>query len=347
MHRPLRTTRYARHTFTLFSLLCALGFSSLGHAGIADNYPGDVGIENDPDVIFVENFEEASINALGARWEDVVGQGLMSFSADRPAGSGGSQSVLFNGEAHLYRRLAPGYDQLYLRFYAKFDPACSNVHHFVHLGGYNPTTRWPQGGAGLRPAGNERWTTGIEPYGTEWRWDFYSYWMEMRSWQTPEGLPDGRPSPYYGNAFLRAGPEASWASIGPAVVRGEWASIEVMVKMNDPVSARNGEQTLWINGQLVNHQGQTISRLGPGFPNGSWLRDKWSPNPAGTPFEGFRWRSDAALNINFLWLLHYVDTDPSCAVRFDHVVVARNYIGPIATSADTVPPAAPTNLTVQ
>src|SRR4030066_356372 len=123
MHRPLRTTRSARHTFSLFSLLCALGFSSLGHAGLAPRYPGDVGIENDPDVIFVENFEEASISALGARWEDVVGQGLMSFSNDRPAGSGGSQSVLFNGEAHLYRRLLPGYDQLYLRFYAKFDPA--------------------------------------------------------------------------------------------------------------------------------------------------------------------------------------------------------------------------------
>src|SRR4030065_436593 len=107
MHRPLRTTRYARHTFTLFSLLCALGFSSLGHAGIADNYPGDVGIENDPDVIFVENFEEASINALGARWEDVVGQGLMSFSADRPAGSGGRPSGLFTGEAHLHPRPAP------------------------------------------------------------------------------------------------------------------------------------------------------------------------------------------------------------------------------------------------
>src|SRR4030067_1791071 len=102
MHRPPRAPRYARHTFTLFSLLCALGFSSLGHAGIADNYPGDVGIENDPDVIFVENFEEASINALGARWEDVVGQGLMSFSADRPAGSGGSPCGLFHrsGEPH-------------------------------------------------------------------------------------------------------------------------------------------------------------------------------------------------------------------------------------------------------
>jgi hypothetical protein len=84
-------------------LLCAFGVSSLAHAGIADRYPGDIGIENDPEVVFVENFEEASVSALAARWEDVVGQNLMSLSADRPAGSGSSQSALFNGGAHLYR----------------------------------------------------------------------------------------------------------------------------------------------------------------------------------------------------------------------------------------------------
>ena len=125
--------------------------------------------------------------------------------------------------------------------------------------------------------------------------------------------------------------------------------------MNDPVSAWNGEQAFWVNGEKKNH-------LGPGFPRGEWIWDGFypksctptgtcnvngSPTPCCQDFEGFQWRSTSALNINFLWLLHYVDTDPSCAVHFDHVVVARSYIGPIATSADTMPPAAPSNLTVQ
>src|SRR5215469_1141304 len=39
--------------------------------GLAAKYPGDQGIEKDPDVVFVENFEEPSLDAIQQRWEDV------------------------------------------------------------------------------------------------------------------------------------------------------------------------------------------------------------------------------------------------------------------------------------
>jgi len=291
--------------------------------GIASRYPGDVGIQGDPAVILREDFEEPTLDDLVARWEDVSGRAAMSFDADRPPASAGARSLRLAGGGHLYRRLAPGRDRVHLRFYARFDEACSGVHHFVHLGGYNPTTPWPQGGAGERPAGNERFTVGIEPMGAAWGWDFYAYWMRMRS------NPGGR---YWGNDFSGS------PSPAPAA-RGRWMAVELMVKANDPVDASNGEVAFWIDGVRQNH-------LGPGFPRGEWVWDSFAPNPACTPlapcdpggsasrccqdFEGFRFRTVPELNVNFVWLLHYVDSDPSCGVRLDDVVVATEYIGPIA-----------------
>ncbi|MBN4049563.1 hypothetical protein JYT86_00735 [bacterium AH-315-N03] len=86
----------------------------------------------------------------------------------------------------------------------------------------------------------------------------------------------------------------------------------------------------WVNGELVRRGGQIISYLGDGFPNGSWLRDKWSPEAGGTPFEGFRWRSASELLVNYVWLYVYTEEDSyDIPVWYDDVVVATSYIGPI------------------
>ena len=317
-------------TVGLLVIISILASPLTAHASLAEKYPGDIGIASDPNVVFVENFEEGSIPAVAARWESVQKPDIMSLVPDTPLLSSGSHSILLahvegQTSGHLYRRLSPGYDQLYVRFYVKFASDCHLIHHFVHMGGYNPSTPWPQGGAGSRPVGNERFTTGVEPMGSTWRWDFYSYWMEMRSWQTPEGVPDGGANPYYGNNFIN--------DSDLTVVRGEWICVELMMKMNNPTTERNGEQAIWINGQLWQENGQTTSHLGEGFPNGSWLRSSWTPSLAGGPFEGYRWRSTEALKLNFLWMLAYIttNTDPGHInnVWFDDIVVAKEYIGPI------------------
>lgn len=291
-------------------------------SGIAAKCPGDVGIEKDPDVIFVENFEESSFDDMRNRWEDVSGVEIMSFSDDLPPGSGGKRSLLMthvggkgNG-GHLYRRLQPGYDKLYVRFYVKFDPQCGPIHHFFHTGGYNPPTPWPQGGAGERPQGDDRFSTGIEPYGDAWRWDFYSYWMEQKN------CPDGK---YWGNDFIN--------DKDLKVEKGKWICVELMMKMNDPISESNGEMALWINGKEWSKDGQVISHLGPGFPHGKWVWDSFIPDPASTPFKGFRWRSDEKLKLNYLWVLLYITKAPQgyvSKVWFDHIVVAKRYIGPLS-----------------
>jgi hypothetical protein len=302
-------------------------------AGLAAKYPGDKGIARDPAVVFAEGFEVDSVEALKARW-DQVNTEITSLSEERPAASGGRKSLLFThvggkGDGgHLYRILKPGFDQLYLRFYVKFDPECNPIHHFVHLGGYNPPTPYPQGGAGLRPAGDRAFSTGVEPHGEAWVWDYYSYWMEMRG-SPPRGQT-------WGNTFIRD-PKLK-------VVRGKWICVELWMKMND-VGDSNGEMALWIDGKPVSH-------LGKGFPKGTWTYDKFTPGaggdgirwddatgkpayftnpPDGLPFEGFRWRSTTDLKLSYLWLLDYITEAPEghvSKVWFDDIVVATKYIGP-------------------
>ncbi|MHC4738903.1 MAG: hypothetical protein ACYS9Y_08380 [Planctomycetota bacterium] len=315
---------------TVFLTTSILALPLSVYASLAEKYPGDVGIESDPNVVFVENFEEGSIPAILSRWDSYKRSNDMSLVSDVPPPSSGAASLLMRhvggqGTAiDLYRRLLPGYDKLYFRFYAKIDPACNPIHHFVGMGGYNPPTPWPQGTAGYRPDGDDHFTTAIEPHGTAWRWDYYTYWMEMRSWQTPEGVPDGRPNPYYGNGFIT---DSTFN-----VVRGEWLCIEVMVKMNNPTTERNGEQAVWVNGLPWYSGGQLTSHLGEGFPYGNWQRDTWSPTLAGVPFDGFRWRSVEELKLNFFWLETYITTAPTgyvSKVWFDDIVIAKEYIGPI------------------
>jgi hypothetical protein len=104
--------------------------------GLATKYAGDNGIEKDPRVLFVEQFEEPTRDALKQRWEAVRHPEIMSFATDVPAGSGGGHSLLMThvgskGDGgHLYRRLSKGHEQVFARFYVKFDPDCAPVHHF-------------------------------------------------------------------------------------------------------------------------------------------------------------------------------------------------------------------------
>jgi hypothetical protein len=295
-----------------------------GTTGIASKYPGDRGIENDPQVIFVERFDEGSLERIVERWDTATGRETMSLSDDVPAGSGDGASLLVThvgGEGTggaLYRRLMPGHKQLFARFYVKFDPDAAPIHHFgTHLGGFNPPTPWPQGGAGERPRGDARFTTGVEPFGKEWKWDFYSYWQGMRV------HGDGR---YWGTPFL-AGVEK------PHVERGRWICVEMMVKLNDPVSESNGEQAFWIDGRLWRAGDQVVSHIGPGFPRGTWTGGWWSPQAeSDSSFEGFRWRTRDELLLNYIWTYVYItaaERGHTTKVWFDNIIIARQYIGPM------------------
>ena len=124
----------------LASLLALVFLSSANPAsgqGIAAKYVRDVGIQNDPDVILTEMFED-SIAAIASRWTQAANSAGMSLSTDVPAASGGTRSLLMtsvggtNTGGYLYKNLAPGFDQVYLRYYVKY--SSSGTYH--HAGGW-------------------------------------------------------------------------------------------------------------------------------------------------------------------------------------------------------------------
>ncbi len=316
--------------------------------GLAARYPGDVGIRVHPAVVFAEDFELEEVEGFRARWSHINNKAgrALALARDVPEASRGKRSLKMtatrgeNEGGHLYRRFPPGHMRLFLRFYVKFAEDNGYNHHFVSLGGEIDPAPYPVGRAGLRAV--NRWNSGIEPAGI-WSqtsprtrfappgiWQFYTYWPDMRSFQNE----DGSGTVFYGNEFTPAKPV-------PAE-RGRWIAVEVMVKMNSSPEASDGEQAFWIDGRLAGH-------FGPGTMKGRWSRALFRRDENGESFEGFRWRDDERVSINKLWLSHYVSeaafkrTDAwvagnpeakvnttSATVWFDDLVVATEYIGPLA-----------------
>ena len=294
-----------------------VGSAPSSDGGLAAGYPGDVGIDRDPDVLFVEQFEESTLASVFSRWTDVSNGSRMTLGDDVPPRSSGKQSLEIwwigggiSDGGHLYRRLSPGIDNtVFVRYYVKYPSAGVYRHAGVWMGGHNPPRSSPDPQAGTKPSGRDRFIAAAEQTPFRPRFDHYDYWMDMRP------SADGQ---YWGNFLL-----------DNAAVRapiGVWTCVEHMVSLND-ISASNGEHALWIDGSEVSHVGQ-------GFPNGVWSGGTFTQTSGGQPFEGIRWRADPALNLNWLWLLNYSPNAPrgsSGSVKFDHVVAARSYVGCLST----------------
>jgi hypothetical protein len=288
-------------------LSCSLAFAQEIEAveakapkrALADAFPGDRGIAKDKRVLLHEDFESAEWHK---RWSNVKGLGKQTVVQGEVAHAG-KRAVRItatrdeNTGGHLYRMLKTGAETLHLRFYVRFEKEHGFVHHFVHLCGYHPATPWPQGGAGVRPDGGKRFSTGIEPTGVWGRfeppgvWNFYSYWCEMNP------ARDGK---YWGNV-VRPRPDRK-------VARDRWICVEVMLKCND-LGKRNGEQALWLDGK----------------PAGRWSGYRW------------RTISDLKVNaVWMLYYITGNESRQNrvasprrrSVVWFDDIVAATTYVGP-------------------
>lgn len=268
-------------------------------AGLAAAFPADASVASHPAVIFTENFEST---AYRQRWDEVRDpQGrvlsLVRLGAnDDPLGQSLKVTAVLGRDTGggLTRWFEPA-ATVFVRFYTRFAPDCDYVHHFVTLRANKAgqgRDRWSGfGGAGLKPAGDERFSTALEPRGNggRWpapgRWNFYSYWHEMTA------SPDGR---YWGNSFQ---PDEPFS-----IPKDTWICAEFMLRHNTP-GARDGEQAFWIDGRLA----------------GRWRGINWRKSP------------DLMANALTLesyvtdrWTRH-----PTNIVYFDNLVVAREYIGPM------------------
>lgn len=304
--------------------------SSGSGAGIAAAYPGDAGIENDPAVVWAEMFEEGSVDGVTSRYDDFKNPDGMSLVADVPAGSSGSAAMkLTAGDGadatDFYKMFPQGYDELYVRWYAKYDAGGQWHHTGVWFGGYDPPTSYPNPQAGLKPDGDDRFAIAIEPteQGTNPRLDFYNYWMTMHSWMDdPQG-----DTAYYGNALIHD------ASLH--VQDDQWMCIEVHLKVNpDPSSPGGAELAMWFNDHLERDFTDTA-------PLGYWIKDKFCPDGTDAnectdypPAPGephipldLQMRNEPNLKLNYFWPQNYITDAPSASVYYDHMVVATQRIG--------------------
>lgn len=274
--------------------------------GLAAKYPQDSGLAQDPDVLFMEDFESGDMK----KWDEK--RGPVTMTRDRPnRGRWCVQMPMERGKNHgadAIKWFMPGADTVYARFYVRFSPDYQYNHHFVWLGATQRTNKWSAfGKAGLKPNGTY-YSTGMEPW---FAWgenpppgevNLYTYYLDME--------PDRKMNKYWGNGFFPPGPGKGRAA-GPSRVippLGRWQCWEFMIQANTAPDKSDGRQAMWVDGKLVGE------------------------------FAGIRWRNDMDLKVNCLWLEHYGydEGDPtrqywkqSQSVWFDDVVVARRYIGPI------------------
>lgn len=186
-----------------------------------------------------------------------------------------------------------GYDRVYFRRYIRFaaDYDQGNLHHVGGgLAAVAGSDRYrAMGSAGIRPRGDDHFTSSFEPWRDWGRYPppgylfLYTYWMDMQR---------DRDGHYWSNML---GPEPD-----PRVPlqRNRWYCLEHMIRANDPGQA-SGELAAWIDGKLYIH------------------------------YRGIRWRTSAQVKLKRFDLGLYVHrATRDNTVWYDDVVLSTGYIGP-------------------
>jgi hypothetical protein len=281
-----------------------------GHSGIASRYPGDRGIEGDPSVILHDDFERGD---LRQKWDNVFHQANIRMANEPENVNGGQRALEFTvpqKEAEVsnavVKRLDPGYDTIFLRFYSRFDPGFDQIgssHNGGFLAAIAPGV--PFATPGVRADGRNKFIASFEC----WRADaetpspgalnVYCYHPEQRDVFGDHFFPSGKVLPFsarpgsFGREFV-ARPEIT-------LELGRWYSFEFMLQANT-VGKRDGRIACWVDGKLI-----------ADFPNLT-LRDADN------------------LKINFAALdLHIKGNKVRPNKKwYDDVVIATAYVGPIS-----------------
>jgi len=293
-------------------------------SGVAANYVGDRGIAADPDVILADDFEswgvggtEPPSDTWRGRQNKVsrtraipgkvelggsagIGENVLEIACWTP-GTGsqaGGLSLKLGNYNQGNEGLGDGYEELFIRYYIKFDKDYRAVrNHGANLGGRDLTRRdaaWV-GMAGIRDVSTRGYFySGVQPRGKqgsrELQMGFYSYHLDKRgpwgeNYEVQKQIP---------------------------VEVGTWHCVERHMKLNsvdptqaDPANA-DGVEELWIDGHLTIRNGDV------------------------------RFRRVPQLRITFFSLETYYHGLPKeytasspIRVYFDNVVIARKYVGPI------------------
>jgi hypothetical protein len=196
-------------SFTVFSVSAAV-YNSDGTVqdgvGIAERYPGDNGIENDPAVILADGFESyTTVDQIRTRWGSASGVTHIRIATEDINVFSGNKSVEFTlpvstSEANVavYKNLNPTQDRVYFRMYQKFDPGYNvkgSNHNGIKLSAKSPNIpgqRPPADGTGWFVFLLENTIIGTHagesPPGYQ---HFYVYWPRQRTQYGDHWFSDG------------------------------------------------------------------------------------------------------------------------------------------------------------
>ncbi len=291
--------------------------ASEGAGSIASKHPLDAGIAGDKDVIFADDFENWGADGKGSgRWSYVYSNAESLTSAvpgkigvdgrDGPGSrvlliqcwanggnsSTGGVSLKLGNYDEKDRALGPGFDEIYIRYYMMFDP-----------------TYRPMANHGQNVGGRDLSRPGARFVGMADTRDVASQRYFFSGLQPSDKESDFHLFFY---SYHMDKPD-QWGDIYPIqkktpIALGRWYCVERHMKLNTvaPLKA-DGVEELWIDGEL------SIRR------------------------EGLRFRNIPTLRISLFNLetyYHHPTAEWTRAhpikVFFDHVVVAKSYIGPMA-----------------
>ena len=247
----------------------------------------------------------------------------MALSSDRPSSSCGASSLALTSggsvnATDLYKSL-PDHDELYVRWYVKYQAGVPWHHTGVWFGGYNPTSAFPYINAGNQPSGSQLVMFAIEPVrgagSPNPQLDFYDYWMNMHTCSSCAGK-------YWGNSLVE---RSSFTADD-----NTWMCIEVHAKLNtDVASAAGAALEVWKNDVLVQAYPETAG-------TGYWVQDHFCPVGADvgcnyTPFApgplDIQFRDSSSLHLNAFWPQNYITSPNTGTVWYDDMVIATARIG--------------------
>lgn len=283
--------------------------------GISAKYPGDHGIQDDPQVLFADDFESHETKThLSRIWtthynktrlateKENAFSGIKSleFTIPEDLGMASQAGVLLEKEC----------DTIFLRYYSRFDTAY-DVMGAAHNGGGISARMYKRDGSnavGRKADGSNHFYVSLDHGRQRGFGDvpnpgylgIYIYHPEQRH--------------RWGDAFFPTGmviPNASQKfDFGPRFVSrpnivtklGDWHCHELMVKANTP-GQRDGRVAVWVDGQLAMD-----------FPN-------------------LRLRDVESLKIDYIQIGMFIQKmkHPTTRKWYDNVVAATSYIGPMLT----------------
>ncbi len=285
--------------------------------GLAAKYSGDVGIEQDPAVVFADGFEEIEGTRLAAvggeqrgnKWDSSAG--TVTIVEEPEMVHTGTKAVQVTheqvGSHNAVKQFKPGFDTLHLRYYMKYHPEFPGCHHtgMLILAGAPGITLARGSATGVVPDGRNHFEALIDTAPPRRRSttpppgniNIYCYHMDQGRIWGDLLFPTGKVVP----------PENKWLfeeNFVPRpnlnLERGRWYCYELMVKANTP-GERDGRVAYWIDGKLAGD-----------FPN-------------------LRFRSVEELKPNHVIIVaHSSSVRPNQTLWYDDIVAATSYIGPQA-----------------